>query len=936
MYKNILNYFIECVNTEAKEKIQIEGRINGQITDKVTHINYPNIKDFFFSSGEYSEAENIEIELDRRLKWFLNSKNTTYNSESLYLSLEFIEKKETRVKNEHEIEYKILYPLYFVEVSFTVKAENAKISILDYEPYFNLSLFDGHLSEDEKIQIREDINNADLWSNKVAIFKDNLPESVSDRIKQSPLLFIASIPKFYEWVSKELEFINNRYADSINNTALKHFLSSTSVERNTNTNNKYIEIFELNREQENAVINALNSPFTVITGPPGTGKSQVVLNLLANLYYNKKTVLFASKNNKAVNTVLEKLESLNTYYFPFIRLGNKREKSIGKQKILNSLQRPNVQVSLNVSQDDIINLKSKISQIYNSVDNTLIQFREFYDSSKHLEKKIDELENYKSNYANSPHISGILNFIDKNNNKSNTTYDSLFGIFEKFLKSTSEFNKQYLKCVEYRKNIDISLAKIIEDNPRILIPLQGKDNLKLQMFKKEAELWLNNEVNFFKKLFYRIFRSQYENKYLNRYKELFSNQDNEIQDFFFKFIKNLDFKEYFDAVSLFEKSFGYSIELEDMTKQRRILSKETYPLLCMEFDKLFFGFSDELNQVILKYGENKKFIELLKFKRDLFKIIINYAKITIVYNRLYLEMKNRYEKISLFENKNDVDKKLSNYKNQIVNKSTALFSNHLIESIQENKPSLRQAVNDYFDRWRDNELMSFYTTLKDHFGIWVTTNLSTTYNIPNRPHIFDYVIIDEASQNDIASVIPLLFRAKNAVIIGDPNQLSHITNLKDSTIHEIANRADIQDGQLGYFHYVKYSAYGLAKKRYIESTKKEPIHLRNHYRSYSDIIRFANTIVQDYKLFPKTFIKSNIGNADIPIGIHWENVEGHYRNNNTNIEEANAIISYLNERRNFLGEISVGIITPFSNQDKLISEKLNRANLQNIGLNGTK
>ena len=929
MYENILNYFIECVNTEAKEKIQIEGRIDGQITDKVTLLNSENIWDFFFNRGEYAEAENIEIQLDKRLKWFLNSKSTTYNSESLYLSLEFIEKQEFRGNKD----YKILYPLYFVEVSFTLNQKTTQIIILDYEPYFNLSLFDGHLSEDEKIQIKEDINNSELWTNKVAIFKDNLPDSVRDKIKQAPLLFIASIPKFYEWVSKELEFIKNRYANSIDKTALKYFLSSSPIQKNQNINLKYIEIFELNKEQENAVIDSLSSSFTVITGPPGTGKSQVVLNLLANLCFNKKSVLFASKNNKAVNTVLDKLEKLNTYYFPFIRLGNRREKNIGKQKILNSLQRPNSQVSLNVNQDDIINIRSKIFQVYESIDKTLIQFRKFYESSKDLENKVEELENYQSNYTNLPHISGILSFINKTNNKSNTNADSLFGTIQKFLDSSTKLYTQYLKCVEIRKNINISLTKIIEANPKILIPLKGKDNLKLQQFKNEVKLWLNNEVNLFKKLCYKVFRNYYDNKYLNKYKEIFSSQDNIIQDYFFNFLKVLNFEEYFNAISLFEKSFIYSSELEAMLTQKKLIDKDIYPRLCIEFDKLFFGFSEELNQIILKYGKNKKFIELLKFKCDLFKISYDYVKIIIDYNRLYLEMKDRCEKVTVFEHKNDVDKKLSNFKKQLVDKSRHLFSNHLIESIQENKPIVRQAVSDYYEKWRDNELFSIYEKLKNHFGIWVTTNLSTAYNIPNRPHIFDYVIIDEASQNDIASVLPLLFRAKNAVIIGDPNQLRHITNLKDSKIYEIANRTNIQDGLLVYFHYVKYSAYDLAKKRYIDSTQKEPIHLRTHYRSYSNIIRFANTIVQDYKLFPKTFIKSNIGNANIPIGIHWKNVEGHYRNNNTNIEEANAIISYLNERRNLLGEISVEIITPFSNQAKLISEKLNNANLQKIDVN---
>ena len=60
---------------------------------------------------------------------------------------------------------------------------------------------------------------------------------------------------------------------------------------------------------------------------------------------------------------------------------------------------------------------------------------------------------------------------------------------------------------------------------------------------------------------------------------------------------------------------------------------------------------------------------------------------------------------------------------------------------------------------------------------WAVTSLSAKSRIPFEPGIFDYVIIDEASQCDIASIIPLLFRAKRAVIIGDPKQLQHISQL---------------------------------------------------------------------------------------------------------------------------------------------------------------
>src|SRR5262249_48810893 len=50
---------------------------------------------------------------------------------------------------------------------------------------------------------------------------------------------------------------------------------------------------------------------TVITGPPGTGKSQVVTAILVNAAWRGLKVLFASKNNKAVDVVMERINALS-------------------------------------------------------------------------------------------------------------------------------------------------------------------------------------------------------------------------------------------------------------------------------------------------------------------------------------------------------------------------------------------------------------------------------------------------------------------------------------------------------------------------------------------------------------------------------------------------------------------------------------------------
>jgi len=56
---------------------------------------------------------------------------------------------------------------------------------------------------------------------------------------------------------------------------------------------------------------ALTEPLIVITGPPGTGKSQVVTAVLVNAAWRGLRVLFASKNNKAVDLVIERVNALS-------------------------------------------------------------------------------------------------------------------------------------------------------------------------------------------------------------------------------------------------------------------------------------------------------------------------------------------------------------------------------------------------------------------------------------------------------------------------------------------------------------------------------------------------------------------------------------------------------------------------------------------------
>lgn len=85
--------------------------------------------------------------------------------------------------------------------------------------------------------------------------------------------------------------------------------------------------FGCNKSQFAAVKSALSNRFSVIEGPPGTGKTQTILNIIANLVLNGKTVQVVSNNNSAIENIIEKLAS-PTYNLEFFvaSLGKEEKK----------------------------------------------------------------------------------------------------------------------------------------------------------------------------------------------------------------------------------------------------------------------------------------------------------------------------------------------------------------------------------------------------------------------------------------------------------------------------------------------------------------------------------------------------------------------------------------------------------------------------------
>lgn len=140
-----------------------------------------------------------------------------------------------------------------------------------------------------------------------------------------------------------------------------------------------LSIVPLNESQREAVIGILKSkPVTVISGPPGCGKSQVVFSLLLNAWAKGTSVLFASTNNQAVDVVRKKLEPFE-YDFPIaIRAGNKRENNIEDafRRNLNALAactRPDVTDNRSATARELKGLSSKKKYLQDLLESQIPQ-----------------------------------------------------------------------------------------------------------------------------------------------------------------------------------------------------------------------------------------------------------------------------------------------------------------------------------------------------------------------------------------------------------------------------------------------------------------------------------------------------------------------------------------------------------------------------------
>jgi len=338
--------------------------------------------------------------------------------------------------------------------------------------------------------------------------------------------------------------------------------------------------------------------------------------------------------------------------------------------------------------------------------------------------------------------------------------------------------------------------------------------------------------------------------------------------------------------------------------------------LEQKFEELYYCYNNE----------NKLFIRLNIFSRLMFSL-----KRFVLFLKLQL-LKN---KLSKFPTRLEIEQEIRRLEKKFYKSSEEYVRSIYIHKMLKNGRNIgkvKSFLHQVDSRQLSNESIESYLFINalDVLKIWSSTLKSIRRTFPLSPGIFDYVIFDEASQVDLPSAAPALYRAKRAIVVGDPMQLTHVAGItrdidkRLAKIHGLTEKKDIYPSKI---RYCDVSLYKSAES----SLNHKPILLTNHYRSEDQIIALCNRVFYKGRLKIMSTLNYSQWPKSLPVGIHWINCEGevfkHPAGSRINQIEVMLVAELFQEvLRKIAGtNLSVGIVTPYSRQEEAIYEMISRS-----------
>jgi len=764
------------------------------------------------------------------------------------------------------------------------------------------------------------------------------------------------------------DIIKSGLSNVLIDTLLK---SNSSCEADSYCDNEGVEISEnsfffisnLDYSQELVLKSVADNNSTVIFGPPGTGKSETIANIIADALAKNKKVLMVSQKRAALDVVYNRLAPIKN------KMALIHDAESGKKEFYHKIRDLIVNFEENYAQNFY---HSRNRETYNTGHKEL--FYRLKRQSTEIEKNLDEFRNiYRALYKhqlNGEKLHDMYHMVWK----KDTLTDDENHLFTKYMENGSFFkevgytNEFYMSLREKVLEDDvfddyISVVKIQSNNTLISKVKECPDFSSYYEYKEK----MTRYEECVEKAQEKLGIDEYATVH-HFYKE--NNNKENIEECLLNKIEN-DFGNLKKPLST-----GLSRVFKMMFKKQELLSQEKANIeLFEQIKEAYLNHYEEIINVSQNVIEsikplkgmfphdviddfNSQIVESFEYPNleILADIIENYEQYSQSLENLQSCSDNDikiFKKLdSMFEN--DIEKKAFieklpelviydflinklNYDSEIrlMNSALSRYSDlksdtksvmlsktidtiQYIEKLWDSKFLKAARASSVFTEFKRlaglkqrfrpirNYMETYSDELTSLFPCFLMSPETVSKVLPLNKDMFDLIIFDEASQMYVEDAIPSLLRAKKAVVAGDDKQL------KPSGLFSKKYDPDEE--------YDDQNAAALEEESLLDLSKVSyyPSYLNFHYRSkYPELINFSNYAFYDgtLKLAPNTKVEKHekpIERIFIKDAL-WEN--------RANKEEAVAVVNQIREiLKNRNENETIGVITFNTTQKDLIQD----------------
>ena len=550
----------------------------------------------------------------------------------------------------------------------------------------------------------------------------------------------------------------------------------------------------------------------LLEGPPGTGKTYSIMNLLIHCICNKQKILIVSDQKGAIEALVEKLQE----YLIGNDRGTPAERK-WKELLVSAIK---VVDDVETGDQPLADLIENLSNAFNVLD----PGPGTASSGDNIEKKIkqigESIEKLKASISRKMHDNmsddtpfnhRVIHKEDTNNNIASLIefLDSLQGknkkrrpLLEAFIENRlSLINEHMSDCYDFFKipvkNFD-NEVKVLNDDIKILSLIIEMKPRTIEEFHNITRDYPRHEIIRYLEATLTTLTSKHTNTIVNTLIKIKLFFTPPLQSRANQLLKSVQ-----DQVQLLKISDKWSSELWELLRDLH--------------ESIRLG--EEPNLVLNLYNNISTDKQGASIQGDLDQMDDLFSQ------------QDKLVRDRLIENLRDIVQSASASKRGSgTSNITSIFA--LTESLKQFS-SISESGSVF------NELRQ---VLFDTFPIWLVRKQVVPFLLPCTEQSFDLVIVDEATQCRVDDAMSLMYRAKKILVVGDDKQT---VLQKNSVIDDYLFKDHELDEHLRSTQARGFKGGGSHIFALIKSIKQASVMLDEHYRCPASIIEFSNKYVYE-------------------------------------------------------------------------------------------